>query len=268
MAANRHPLSSEFKFLAALWAANIQSAMEFRVAFIAQVLGMILNDAAYFIFWIIFFDRFKELRGWNLSDMFILFGTSAAALGLAVFLFGNILSLSEVISKGQLDTYLSFPRPVLLHALASKSISNGFGDFLCGILFFFLSGNYSIAAFARFLVGIALGMVVFLSFMVLVHSLSFYIGSASVLSQQAYNAVITFAIYPIKLFEGGGRFILYFLLPAAFMGSVPAEFVKTASWHIFLELGAAALVLATLAWVVFHRGLQRYESGSSILVQS
>ena len=64
----------EIKFLSALWKINLASAMEYRVAFISQSIGMILNDGVYFLIWIIFFDRFKDIRGWQLTDMFLVFG--------------------------------------------------------------------------------------------------------------------------------------------------------------------------------------------------
>ncbi len=79
--------------------------------------------------------------------------------------------------------------------------------------------------------------------------------------------MITFALYPISLFEGGGRFVLYVILPAAFMGSVPASFVKSASWIDLLQLGLAAAIISTLALIIFSRGLKRYESGSAIQAQ-
>ena len=42
-------MKRELKFLLAIWKTNLQSAMEYRGAFIAQVLGMMLNNGFYFI---------------------------------------------------------------------------------------------------------------------------------------------------------------------------------------------------------------------------
>jgi len=257
----------EIRFLLALWKANLLSVMEYRTAFLAQVFGMILNNAAYFIFWIVFFNQFNQVHGWELADMFILFGIAASSFGLGVYLFGNIVRLSEIITQGQLDYYLSLPRPVLLHALASRSIPSGMGDFTYGILSYIVARQFTADSFLRFFLVVLLGMLVFLSFMVIIHSLAFFVGNASLLSQQAFNAIITFAIYPISLFEGGGRFVLYVILPAAFMGSVPAGFVKSADWINLAQLSLAVIVLAGLAFFVFQRGLRRYESGSAIQIQ-
>jgi ABC-2 type transport system permease protein len=61
--------------------------------------------------------------------------------------------------------------------------------------------------------------------------------------------------------------ILFTVLPAAFIGSVPAEFVRAFSWEQLAMMTAAAAGLLFLSVFVFYRGLRRYESGSAIQVQ-
>lgn len=260
-------LRREITFLLALWKANLLAAMEYRVAFLSQVVGMMLNNAAYFVFWIIFFDRFKQVRGWGLEEMFFLFGVVAASFGLAGFLFGNALDLANVIAQGRLDYYLSLPRPVLLHVLASRSVSSGLGDFSYGVLSFIVARQFAPDAIFRFVLAILFATVIFLSFLTLVQSLAFWVGNASLLGQQALNAMVTFSIYPITLFEGSSRFILFTIIPAALVGAVPAEFIRAFSWLTLAELVIAAFVLLALAVAVFRAGLRRYESGSAIQVQ-
>jgi ABC-2 type transport system permease protein len=257
----------ELRFLFALWKTNLLAAMEYRISFISQVVGMMLNDGIYCLFWVIFFDRFKEIRGWGLSDMFVLFGVVAAGFGLGAYLFGNTFGLADLIAKGSLDYFLSFPRPVLLHTLASRCVTNGIGDLIYGILSFLLARQFTPGAIGRFILGTLLAMIVFLSFMVAVQSLTFWMGNAQMLSQQALNAMVTFSLYPINLFEGGARFLLFTIIPAAFLGAVPAEFVRSFTWKTFAQLLAAAGLLFGLAVLLFHRGLRRYESGSAIQIQ-
>ena len=55
-------LMKELKFLLAIWKSNLLSAMEYRVAFLTQVFGMMLNNFMYFTIWIIFFNRFNDVR--------------------------------------------------------------------------------------------------------------------------------------------------------------------------------------------------------------
>jgi ABC-2 type transport system permease protein len=255
------------KFLTALWKVNLASAMEYRAAFLSQSIGMILNDGVYFLVWIIFFDRFKDIRGWQLTDMFLVFGVSAGAFGLAGMLFGNAFNLGDIIVNGRLDYYLSLPRPALLHVLASRLVPSGFGDFLYGFISYFISGQFSLDGLGRFIVALILATVVFVSFLVIIQSLAFWMGTGGTLTGLAINAMVTFALYPITLFNNTAKLILFIVIPAAFMGAVPAGFVHSFSWPSLGLMSMAAVGFLALAFFLFHLGLRRYESGSAIQVE-
>ncbi len=255
------------QLLFALWKANLQSAMEYRAAFITQVVFMMLNNLAYFMFWALYFDKFKQVRGWTLQDMLLLFGIAATSWGIAAYFFGNFTTLSEIIAQGRLDYYLSLPRPVLLHTLASRSIGSGMGDLIYGLGSYLLSGYLSPDGFLRYLIGVFSGVAIFIAFLTIVQSLSFWLGNTTAISQLALNALLTYSLYPRSLFDGAAKLILLTILPAALIGSVPAEFVKVFSWPVLLQiLGSSAILLALSVWI-FYRGLKRYESGSGMQVE-
>jgi len=257
----------ELKFLFAVWKANLQSVMEYRISFIMQVIGMMLNNFIYFAIWIIFFERFKEVRGWGIDDMYITFGVLASAFGLVALLFGNAFTLSDIINQGRLDYYLSLPRPVLLHAVSSRMISSGMGDFTYGFISYALSGQYTWDGFLRFVLATLLAATVFAAFLILIQSLAFWFGVLSGFTNLMVNAIITFGIYPTTLFDNYAKLILFTLVPAAFVGAVPAEFVRTFTWQTLGELLLGAMVFLFLAVSVFRLGLKRYESGSAIQVE-
>ena len=264
-------MTRHLPFVLALWKANLLSAMEYRISFLTQMFGMMLNNAIYFVFWIIFFARFEQINGWALVDMFFLFGVVATGFGAATFLFGNSVVLSSIIANGQLDYYLSLPRPVLLHVLASRSIASSAGDFVYGLFSFavavVLSGTFSWMMMLRFGLGCLAGMGVLIAFFVLVHSLTFWIGNASLLTSNALNAIVTFSLYPITLFDGTAKLLLFTIIPAAFVGALPAEFVRRFDLGQLIQISAGSAVFLFLAIWVFHRGLRRYESGSAIQVR-
>tara|TARA_B100001123_G_scaffold280134_1_gene312094 strand:- start:493 stop:744 length:252 start_codon:yes stop_codon:yes gene_type:complete len=81
------------------------------------------------------------------------------------------------------------------------------------------------------------------------------------------NAVIIFALYPLHLFDGTAKLLLFTVIPAAFVGAVPAEFVTEFTWRNFLMLLGATLGFCFLAYAALHLGLRRYESGSGIQVE-
>lgn len=257
----------EFKFLLAVWKANLLSAMEYRAAFLSQAIGMMVNDFMYFVIWIIFFDRFQDVRGWGIHDMYLTYGVLASAFGLVSLLFGNAFNLSEIITQGRLDYYLSLPRPVLLHAVASRMIASGMGDFSYGFVSYALSGYFSWDGLLRFLLATLLAAIVFAAFLILVQSFAFWLGIMSNLSALALNALLTFGIYPITLFDNYAKLILFTLIPAALMGAVPAEFIRAFTWQSLLQLLVGAVSFLLVAIAVFRLGLKRYESGSAIQVE-
>ncbi|HNO31360.1 MAG TPA: ABC-2 family transporter protein, partial [Anaerolineales bacterium] len=80
-------------------------------------------------------------------------------------------------------------------------------------------------------------------------------------------AMLTFSLYPSVLFDTTTKFILLTIIPAALVGTVPAEFVRSFSWQSLLQVTAASVVFLILAVTIFHSGLRRYESGSAIQVE-
>jgi ABC-2 type transport system permease protein len=257
----------ELKFLLAVWQANLQSIMEYRASFLIQVVAMMFNNFIYFVIWMIFFDRFKEVRGWGISDMYITYGVIAGAFGLVSVFFGNSFMLGDIINNGRLDYYLSLPRPVLLHTVSSRMIASGIGDITYGFLSYAVSSQFTWDGFLRFILAIFLGAVVFASFLILVNSLAFWAGIVSSFSNLMVNAIITFGIYPITLFDNYAKLILFTIVPAALMGAIPAEFVHAFTWQTLAQLLLGAFIFLGLAVTIFRLGLKRYESGSAIQIE-
>lgn len=255
------------KFLFAVWQANLQSVMEYRISFISQVVGMIFNNFIYFAIWIIFFERFKDVRGWGINDMYVTYGIIASAFGLVALFFGNSFVLGDIINNGRLDYYLSLPRPVLLHATSSRMISSGMGDLTYGYISYALSGQFTWDGFLRFNLAILLAATVFAAFLILVNSLAFWAGIVTSLSNLMLNAMLTFGIYPITLFDNYAKLILFTIIPAALMGALPAEFVHTYTWQTLAQLLLGAMIFLGLSVTVFKLGLKRYESGSAIQIE-
>jgi len=83
----------------------------------------------------------------------------------------------------------------------------------------------------------------------------------------AINAMLTFAIYPISLFDPLSRLLLFTVVPAALMGAVPASLVRSFTWATLGELTLGAAALLGLSIGLFYTGLRRYESGSAIQVE-
>ena len=67
---------------------------------------------------------------------------------------------------------------------------------------------------------------ILLAALAITFQLTFWLGNASGLAEQAMNAMLTFAMYPSDIFQGVVRFMMFTLLPAAFVGLVPLQVVR------------------------------------------
>ncbi|MEW5985200.1 MAG: ABC-2 family transporter protein [Chloroflexota bacterium] len=260
-------LKNELLFLRTLMAMNLSSAMEYRASFISQILGMFLNNGIYFVFWLLFFDRFGAVRGYEISDIYLLFAVVALGYGLAYMFAANTgAALAGMIAQGKLDYYLVLPRDLLTHVIFSRMSVSTIGDVSFGLIAYLFTGRFHPLDLLFFLVSSLLGGAVLAAFSAIAGSLAFFMGNAQQVSLQATNAAVTFALYPNSLFSGMTRVLLYTLIPAGFVGAVPVEIVKGRDVGLLVTLLGVAVLAWLLAAAVFYVGLRRYESGSAINV--
>lgn len=260
-------LSTEYRFLRALMAVNLSSALEYRVSFISQIIGMFINNGIYFVFWLLFFDRFGNVRGYELQDVFLLFTVVAMGFGLSSMFAGNVgPHLAEIIAQGRLDYYLVFPRNLLSHVIFSRMSVTSFGDLSFALVAYLFTGRFHPAEIGLFFICGLMAAMILAGFAVISGSLAFFMGNAQHASQQAANAIMTFSLYPQTLFTGGARMLLYTLIPALFVGGIPVEVIKTRSLLLLLMQVVAVIVIWLAAAGIFYWGLRRYESGNAINV--
>src|SRR5262245_44148310 len=136
-------VAENLSFTRALVTTNLKAAIALRGAFVIQVVFMALNNFTFFVFWWALMGHVTTLRGWRIGDIQLLFGMVAAAFGLTVTVAGGVRRLGRFIEDGALDTLLTQPKPVLVHALGMRAQPSGVGDLLSGLIFIAWSGQVS-----------------------------------------------------------------------------------------------------------------------------
>jgi len=246
---------------------NLMSATAYRGAFLLQVFGMILNNAMLLFFWWVLFNRLPSLQGWDLAGVMTLYGVVAFGFGVAHIVCGNSTQVARTITSGDMDYYLALPADPLVHMLVSRMSLSAWGDAVFGLVIFLAAAPGRWASLLLFiLLGLMAGLV-FVGFSVMVGSLAFWVGNADNLATQAINALLTFGLYPMEIFPGLIRILLYTLIPAAFVGSVPAALLNDFDWGRLATMAAFTVGITLAAWAVFRWGLRRYESGNLVTVR-
>jgi ABC-2 type transport system permease protein len=249
-------------FTGALLYTNLKATLMLRGAFVMQVVFMALNNVTFFVFWWVLMRRVPDIHGWQLPHIQVLFGIVASSFGLAVTTAGGVRQLGRLIDEGELDTLLTKPKPVLLHALGLRSQASGFGDLLSGLALIVSSGLVTWSAVPALAVAVAASAMVFVATGVVFHGLGFWLGRVETVARQMWDLMITFAIYPEPLFGGALRLVLFTLLPAGFIGYLPARIAMQPSAGELAALVVGAGLYLTVAVLVFGAGLKRYASGS------
>ncbi|HEY3365809.1 MAG TPA: ABC-2 family transporter protein [Symbiobacteriaceae bacterium] len=257
-----------FAFVGAYLKVNLAAALEYRASAVSQVLGMFINDGLWVMFWMLYFTKFPVIRGWTLEDVVVMWAVVTVSVGLAMGLTFNARRIPELVAQGQLDYYLTLPKDVLLHLLVSRISIFNLGDMLFGPVVLVLLVKLTWARVAVFLVASVLAAIIMMAFSVLTGSLTFYMGNSETLSAQLFNTVLHFSTYPAPIFDTGVKVVLFTLIPAGFISTVPVELVREFHWMQFLELLGAAALFSGLAVVVFRHGLKRYESGNLMMMRS
>jgi ABC-2 type transport system permease protein len=233
-----------------------------RSSFWFQVWLMIANDVTWIVFWALFFHGTGPIHGWNVNDVLVLFSILLTTAGASIGLFSNCRRIGHFAADGALDEALALPVSPLSHLLTRRIDPSNLGDLLFGPVLFVLVGHPTPDRTLAFVFGAVCGTVVLVSFLVICGSLTLFVGGRGEQADLGFNAILIFASYPLDLFGGATKVLLYTAVPAAFVTGVPTRLVRDFSPEWALAMVAVTAAVAALAAGIFSLGLRRYSSGS------
>ncbi|MEQ8186440.1 MAG: ABC-2 family transporter protein [Candidatus Eremiobacterota bacterium] len=257
-------LIKQLDFIYTCFKLNFKTALEYRLSFLGQMFAMVINDIFWIIFWYIFFGKISAVRGWEFKDVLMLFGMSAFAFGISSGLFANRREIARLIEEGGLDFYLTLPKDPLLHILLGKISISSLGDLVFSIALVIAVKGLAPLFLLRFILAGILAGIILTAFSVTVHSFTFFTGRGSGFANFMIETILCFSMYPLKIFDGIAKILLFTVIPAAFISTIPVSIVKDFTWEKFFILAGVAIVSVVISRMVFFYGLKRYTSGNLI----
>ncbi len=247
---------------------NLASAMEYRASFLTQAFGMALSNAAFVFFWWVAFSQVGgRIGGYEFRDVMFIWALCSSAFGLAHVLFANAGQLTRLIVTGELDTFLLQPCNLLLNVCCARTSLSAYGDLLYGVVLLALTQGGDGHAWLFFALAVPVGALLFTAIGLTAHTLTFYLGDASMAGSMSLEFVINFCIYPAGIYPRAVQLLMYTLIPAAFIVHVPLKLARGFSPGWLLIWLAAAILYCLFAGWFFYRGLRRYESGNLIVTR-
>ena len=250
------------RFLGVSFVVNVKAVMEYRVNFLIQFFGMMLNNAAFAAFWAVLIDRAGAVGGYGFDDVMFVWALVSTSFGLAHVVLGNVRNLGRIVMEGGLDVYLLQPKDAWINLLASRTVVSAWGDFVYGFIVLALLPGTDLARVLLFVALAVPGAVVFAAVFAAAESLVFFMGNSSGISAALSEFLLSFSLYPEGVFGDGLRWMLYSLVPSGFIAFVPLRVYQAMDWPLVPVLWAVAAGYAVLSYLVFRAGLKRYESGN------
>ncbi len=249
------------KGLLATFRNAVAEARSNRAAFLSQVAVMALNDIVWVFFWVVFFRRVGSVRGWDGRNILLLLSVLTAAGGIALGVLANARRIGTMAIDGQLDAVLALPVPPLAHVLLRRVEATNVGDLVFGVVLFLAAGSPTPGRAAIFVFAVLAASTLLTGFLVLAGSLAFFAGRNEA-GELGFHAMVLLGAYPVDIFAGAAKVLLYTAVPAAFVASVPARLIENFDAAQAAWLVVAASTFAAAGWAAFTLGLRRYTSGS------
>ena len=243
--------------------AAIRVSFADRTNFVLQMAGMAVNNGFFFLLWILFFVGFRSVAGWQFADVCLLLGIIMTVVGAAGVFFGGYRDLAAAILRGEADALLTQPKAVLPRLLARESLAHAWGDLVTGSAMLATLSGLEATRFPLAMLGVALGLTVYVSAAVMFASLAFWMAGARSLARDLTDFLLLFSSYPGSIYSGATKLIAFTVLPAGFVVLAPVELLREPTSAHLAIAAAAALGYASLATLMFQMGLRQYRRGDT-----
>ncbi|MEN9871716.1 MAG: hypothetical protein RLZZ171_2708 [Cyanobacteriota bacterium] len=256
-----------FKVLRLFWSTAIATELEYRLNFAIATITSIANLVGSLFGLSLFYRTGYTFSGWNWQEATIVLGLFTLLQGFsATFLVPNLNSIVKQVEQGTLDFVLLKPISSQFW-LSTKTISPwGLPDLLFGSILIVYAGNQLGLAWYDYLASlIPLGFGV-----IILYSLWFILGATSIWFVKVYNVtevlrgLLEAGRYPMVAYPAIYRFFFTFVVPVAFLTTVPAQAMLNRS-ELSWSIGAAILACALFIFSIFfwRFALLFYTSASS-----
>ncbi|MEB3248766.1 MAG: ABC transporter permease [Merismopediaceae bacterium] len=262
-----HSFHTYRQLLGIFWQTAIAAELEYRLNFVLASFTSLANLGGSIFSLFLFYRTGYHFAGWSWSEALIVLGMFTLLQGFsATLLIPNLNRIVEYVEKGTLDFVLL--KPINSQFWLSTRILSPWGipDLIFGSLILIYAARQLTLNPWNILLSVGL----FLVGLVILYSLWFMLGATSIWFVRIYNVtevlrgLLEAGRYPIGAYPIIYRVFFTFIVPVAFLTTIPAE-VMLGKAPLLGILGATGLAIALL--VISHYfwqfALRFYTSASS-----
>ena len=255
-------VKNNLKLIFSYFKLNLKKEWQYKTSFFTQIIMMVLNDFFFIIQWLIVFKLVDNIGGYGFKETMLLWAMAAGGYGVSHAFFSGAWKIKDMIYDGKLDVFLTQPKNVLLNVCCSSSSISAIGDMIYAYVALAIAGAQWWWYIMIIPASICAGLI-YVSVYVCYVSISFYIKRGDALAYSVDSIIIKTGNYPPHIFSSAVKWVLVTVIPSLFFTFMPAQylFLTPNIWGMLAIVGVTALWVA-LAFLLFNKGLKRYNSGS------
>lgn len=248
---------------------NVMKDLAYRGNFLVGIILVSFESLIVIMLVKIIFSYVGNIAGWYFDDMLVLSGIYMFTISLAWLTYkGGIVDLDQVINRGDMDWMIVKPIDTQFISTFHRIDLEDGARSLVGIVVIVIGLQNSeifktLLSLPLFLITFLAGQVVLYSFHLLLKTISFKSiqGWATNSIPWRFNEL---AQYPTDIYRGIMRVLYLYILPLAFVATVPAKALTgKLSWQLLVGSIIAAILSFIISRLVWKRALKSYSSASS-----
>lgn len=249
------------------WVTAIAAEMEYRLNFVLAACSSLGNLVGSLFGLFLFYRTGYTFQGWSWLEALIVLGIFTLLEGLsATFLVPNLNRIVRHVQEGTLDFILLKPISSQFWLSAYSVSPWGFPDVVFGLFLIGYAGHQLGLGLSNYVSSVIPLIFGFIS----LYSLWFMLGATSIWFVKIYNVtevlrgLVQAGRFPIIAYPAAYRVFFTFVIPVAFLTTVPAEtMLQRADWVWVAGSGGLALALVVVAHQFWRFALRYYTSASS-----
>jgi ABC-2 type transport system permease protein len=255
------------RVLSIFWRTTFAAEMEYRLNFVVSTLSSLGQLVGSLFGLFLFYRTGYTFTGWSWEQALIVLGIFTLFQGfVGTFLSPNLNKIVLHIQQGTLDFVLLKPISSQFWLSTYTLSPSGIPDLLFGIILIAYAGlrlGLSLPNYFFSLVPLCFGFII-------LYSLWFMLGATSIWFVKIYNVtevlrgLLEAGRFPMAAYPVAYRFFFTFVIPVAFLTTVPAEALLGRSEMIWtLAAGFLAFILFLASRAFWRFALRFYTSASS-----
>jgi ABC-2 type transport system permease protein len=249
---------------------SLQQEMAFRINFFINMLNSALTLMAGVGGVVVVFARRDSLNGWSFAETLAVLGVYLLVQALTQLVItpslGSIAGLDGDLWTGRFDFTLLKPLPAQFYVSFRKWIPWALVDVLVSMVVLgFALGQLktpTIYDAALFLAALLTALIIVYALLLLLSSAAFwYLGTPLM---WIYDSLMQLGRFPVSIYPSTLRNLLTWIVPVAFIITIPAEVLIGKSRPMDLMPGfALAIALLCISGLFFRESIRKYSSASS-----